>query len=391
VEVRYVGNHTSSQFQSLNANPYLQPVAAAFPNVVNPASLCSTANSTLGGADVGYLNCGHTSVDEVGNTAFSQYQSLQTNVTTHNYRGLTATLSYTWSHNINNSDEVYSTGAGGNTIAYPQNPLDPNIGERANSSLDIPNVASLGLVYNFPSFHSGHDLVNKLINGWQLNTIYTYSSGQPYTDYQGINPGSPQENNGTYDANGNQILPGDPRTQESFSDIPFEANFLGVDVARPIVSNPKASPKTLGIYTDTTNGDGTFSAPVLVDFKTGQPVTPSQVHFIANNQLAALVLNNPYPGGPRHQLRGDTTNNADVSVFKNTKITERVTFRLEVDAYDILNRAYYGTPGNYLADYDNTVGSSFNNFFLNNASGSQNLSTPGTGTRNLLFTGKILF
>jgi hypothetical protein len=384
VEVRYVGNHTSQQFQSINANPYLATVAAAFPNIVNPASLCSAANSTLGGADVGFLHCGNTSVDEVENTAFSQYQSLQTNLTTHSFHGVSANIAYTWSHNIDNTSEIYSTGSGGNTIAYAQNPLNTDIGERSNSALDFPNVASISFTYRVPDFRGGNSLLNRLTNGWQANTIWIYDSGQAYTDYQGISNGSPQ------------INPDDVRTAESYSDIPFEANFLGVDVARPILSNPKAPAGTLGIYTDTTITPATattpavFSAPVLVDFKTGTPISPSAVRFIANNQLAANLLIDPYPGSTRNILRGDTFNNVDFSVFKNTKISERVTFRLEVDAYNVLNRAYFPSAGNTLTDYAAPGGSYFNNFFESQATGAS-LVTPGTGLRNLLFVGKLLF
>jgi hypothetical protein len=380
VEVRYVGNHTSSQFQSLDANPYLANVAAAFPNVVNPSSLCSAANSTLEGADVGYLHCGSTAVEQVANTGFSQYQSLQTDITTHSYHGLSATLGYTWSHNIDNTDEVYSTGGGGNTISYSQNPLNTDVAERANSSLDIPNVLSLGLVYKFPDLHTGHNLTNKLVNGWQMSTIYLYDSGQPYTDYQGITNQTPAAN------------PDDVATQESYGDPALEDNLLGADASRLIVSNPKASPKTLGIWTDVTLPGGGFSAPILADASSPNgnlvPVTPSQVHYIVNNQLAANILGNPYPGGPRHDLRGDTTNNVDLSVQKNTKITERVTFRLEIDAFNALNRGYYGTPGNYVGDI---AQGNFNSFFYNYGGGSPNLNTPGTGQRNVLFSGKILF
>jgi outer membrane receptor protein involved in Fe transport len=384
LEVRYVGNHTSRQFQSIDANPYLATVAAAFPNVVNPASLCSAANSTLGGADVGFLNCGHTTVDQVENTAFSQYQSLQTNLTTHAFHGVTANLSYTWSHNIDNTSEIYSTGSGGNTIAYAQNPLNTDIGERANSALDFPNSASLSFTYKIHDFHAGNAFLDRLSNGWQANTVWIYNSGQPYTDFQGISNGSPQ------------INPDDVRTSESYSDIPFEANFLGVDVARPILSNPKAPAGTLGIYTDTTITPATpttpavFSAPILVDYKTGIPISTSAVRFIANNQLAANILNNPYPGSTRNILRGDTFNNVDFSVFKNTKLSERITFRLEVDAYNVLNRGYYTAAGNTLTDYAAPGGSYFNNFFESQATGAS-LVTPGTGLRNLLFVGKILF
>jgi hypothetical protein len=397
LEVRYVGNHTSRQFQSLDANPFLASVAAAFPNVVNPASLCSAANSTLAGqADVGFLHCGNTTVDQVGNTAFSQYHSLQTNLTTRNYHGVTGTFAYTWSHNIDNTSEVYSTGAGGNSIAIAQNPLNTDLGERANSALDFPNTASISMTYKLPGFHAGNGLMSRLTNGWTANTIWIYNSGQPFTDFQGTNNGSPAANNGTFNATtGAQILPGDPATTESYSDIPFEQNFLGVDVARPILSNKKAPVGTLGIYTDTTlsvnaAGTPTYSAPQLVDFASGNPISPSQVHFIANNQLAANILGNPYPGSTRNILRGDTFNNVDFSVYKDTHITERILFRLQADAYNVLNRGYYGAPGNQLSDYSEQGGSSFNNFFQSVATGAS-LTTPGTGLRNMLFTGKILF
>ena len=384
LELRYVGNHTSRQFQSLDANPYLATVAAAFPNVVNPSSLCSAANSTLGGADVGFQHCGNISEVEVENTAFSQYQSLQTNLTTRSFHGISANFAYTWSHNIDNTSEIYSTGSGGNTIAFAQNPLNTNLGERGNSALDFPNTASISFTYKLPDLHRGNALRSRLTDGWQANTIWIYDDGQLYTDFQGISNGSPQ------------INPDDVRTYESYSDIPFNESFLGVDVARPILSNPKAPVGTLGIYTDTTITPATattpavFSAPTLEDYKTGAIVSPSAVHFIANNQLAANLLNNPYPGSARNILRGDSFNNVDFSVFKNTKISERVTFHLEVDAYNVLNRAYFPAAGNTLNDYANPGGSNFNNFYYSQATGAS-LVTPGTGLRNLLFVGKLLF
>jgi len=384
LELRYVGNHTSQQFQSLDANPYLATVAAVFPNVVSPASLCSAANSTLGGADVGFLHCGNTAVVEVENTAFSQYHSLQSNLTTRSFHGITATVAYTWSHNIDNTSEIYSTGSAGNTIAFAQNPLNTDLGERGNSAIDFPDVASISFTYKLPDFHIGNALFSRLTDGWQANTVWIYDSGQLFTDFQGVSNGSPQ------------INPDDVRTSESYGDIPFEENFVGADVERPILSNPKAPIGTLGIYTDTTLVPATattpavFSAPVLEDFKTGAPITPSAVRFIANNQLAANLLNNPYPGSPRNTLRGDSFNDVDFSVFKNTKISERVAFRLEVDAYNVLNHAYFTAPGNALTDYANPSGSYFNNYFESQAT-STSLVTPGTGLRNLLFVGKILF
>lgn len=393
LDVHYVGNHTSSQFQALNSNPYLANVAAAFPNVVNPASLCSAANSTLpDGADIGRVNCGTSLVDTVANTAFSEYSSLQANLTTRNYRGITATFAFTHSKNIDNTSEIFSNGGtGGNTLAYAQNPLNTNLGERGNSALDFPNTGSISFTYTLPAFSTGKDIFNKLVNGWQTNTIWIYNSGQPYTDFQGTTSASGAANFPTFSPTGAVINPGDPRTYTSYNDTAFNNGVVGADVQRPILSNKNAPLGTLGIYTDTTTSapgatTPTFSAPILEDYATGNAITPSQVHFIANNQLAANIIGNPYPGSGRNILRGDTSNNVDFSVFKNTKITERITFRLEADAYNVLNRSYYGAPGNNLGDANS---GSFNNFLFNGASGS-NVGV-GTGVRNMTFAGKILF
>jgi hypothetical protein len=375
VEARYTGNHTTHNFQSLDGDPYLAPVANDFPNVVSPSSLCTAATSTLpGGADIGHLYCGKTNVRVRANTSFSIYNSLQTSLTTRNYHGLTADAAYTYSRTIDNSSEIFGTLGGGNTEAFAQNPLDPNYAERAVSGISYPNVASLGLVYAFPKTGSDRNLLGKLVNGWQANTIWLFNSGQPFTDFDAYINQSPQ-------TNGNDI-----NTYESYSDAKMSAAFgSGYDFARPIVSNKKAPDTTVGIYTTTGGGGTPLSAPFLVDYNTGAPVTPSQVHYIANNRYAAQLANNPFPGSGRNIERGGSFNNVDFSVFKNTKLTERVTFRFEADAYNVLNRAEYGTPDNYIGD----VGNGFNTQLYEGPSGS-NIGF-GTGLRNMEFTGKILF
>jgi hypothetical protein len=382
IEARYTGNHVVGNFQTLDGNPYLAPVAADFPNVVSPSSLCTAATSTLGnGADIGHEYCGTTNVRVRANTSFSIYNSLQTKLTTRSYHGLTADLAYTWSRTIDNSSEIFGTFGAGNTEAFAQNPLDSNVGERAVSGDSYPNVSSLGLTYVFPKFTHTSSLVSKLTNGWQANTIWLYNSGQPYTDYDLYINESAFDN-----------YPNDQNSFLSYSNYKESSAFgSSVDFGRPIVSNKSAPVTQVGLYTKayacTTSSSGicTGNAVQLVNYATGVPTTPDAVHFISNNRYAAQLANNPFPGAGRNILRGNTYNNVDFSVFKNTKMTERITFRLEVDAYNVLNRSYYGTPDNYIGD----AGSSFNTFLYNGASGS-NIGF-GTGLRNLEFAGKILF
>ncbi len=380
-EVRYAGNHASGQFQTLDANPFLLPVSQDFPGVVAPSSLCTAANSQLAGADVGYLHCGQTNVRVRANTAFSLYNGLQTSLTVRNYHGITATAAYTFSRAIDNTSEIFGTATGGNTSAFAQNPLNTDVAERAVSGISFPNVASVSFVYAVPKIGASNGLVSKLINGWQMNSIWVYNSGQPYTDFDL----APQ--NGSPAAN-----PNDPNTLFSYSSLPAAINFNGgLDIGRPILSNPKAPVGTVGIYTTTTNASGVNSAPYLADYNDASgnpaPINASQVHWIANNKYAAQIANNPFPGSGRNLLRGTSYNNLDTSVFKNTKLTERLTLRLEVDANNILNRSYYGSPDPDLADGI----TSLNNVNFTGASGGGGIVNTGTGVRNLTFGGKFLF
>lgn len=374
-EIRYSGNHTTGNFQTLDSNPYLLPVATDFPNVVAPSSLCTAATSTLaGGPDIGHLHCGATNVRTRANTAFSVYNGLQTSLTMKNYRGITATAAYTWSRTIDNTTEIFGTNGGGNTSAFAQNPLDPNQPERAVSGISFPNVASVSMTYSVPTFGSTNTLVGKLINGWQANTIWIYNSGQPFTDFE-------LTTNESGAANGS-----DAATFTSYGNA-LEANAFGsgIDMERPILSNRKAPLTSIGIYTTTTTG-GVNSAPFLVDYNTGDPITPSQVHWISNNKYAARLAGTPYPGSSRNLIRGDSFNNVDFSVYKNTKLTERITFRLEATAFNVLNRSYYGTRDPESGD---SAFGSFNTFDFEGATGG--LVGTGSGVRNMTFGGKILF
>jgi hypothetical protein len=374
-EVRYSGNHTMDLFQALNSNPELLQVATDFPNIVSPSSLCSAANSTLpGGTDIGRLQCGSSLVRTFANTAFSLYNSLQTSLTVRNYHGVSATVGYTYSRTVDNATDIFANTP--QNAAYAQNPLNADLGERAVSTISFPNTASISFTYALPKVGSSdRGLVGRLANGWQMNTVWIYNSGQPYSDYDFTSNSSPV------------INPADSKTFTSYDDSAFDNKFnLGADTERPIVSNPKAPIGTIGIYTTTTDTTGHTSAPSLVDYVTGAPVTPSQVHWISNNQYAAQLAGTPYPGSGRNLLRGNTFNNVDLNVYKNTMLSERVTLRIEATAFNVLNRSYYGMQDGLLGD---ARFGSFNNFSANAAAGG--LVGTGTGVRNMTFGAKLLF
>jgi hypothetical protein len=376
MEVRYVGNHTFDQFQSLNSNPDVLDVQKVFPGY-------GTAPCTTVGA-IGYTrpNCNNTLMETIANTSFSIYNSLQTSLTYHDFHHFTGTASYTFSRTVDNTSEINPTLSGGNTNEFAQDPLNTNIGERGVSGNSYPNVWGIQLAYNEPWFSGQKGILGRALGGYFLNTFYQFNGGQPFTPWQASSVESPYVN-----AN-------DPKAATGFCDTDFALNFgFGgfESQCRPVLSNPKAPMTSVGINT---------GAKGYINYVTGAPISASDVHWLWNNQYEAIARNNPFPGVGRNTLRGDSFNNVDLTVGKNVHITERVSMILQASAFNVLNRAYYGTPDPNLEDslYPTLYG--IPNSFLSNYYGSGvglgssaggGAFFQGLGNRNLQLSGKITF
>jgi hypothetical protein len=381
--LRYVGSHSIDNFQSIDANPYLLPVAQAFPNTVSPSSLCQGDPTMIPG--VGRPDCNFSNEALVNNGAWLIYNGLQANLTTRSFHRVTTTISYTFSRALDNASEIYPTGTGGNTAAYSQNPLDTNLGERGVSGNSYPNALGLSYVYEFPTFAKGNGFLPKIMNGYQLNGIYRYNSGQPFQPYQPLSLA-------------NQFGP-----DSSFCDLTFQNSAVGFgnDVCRLVLSNKKAPLNTIA-YLNPYGGPNS-NTPVYIDYNSdfvdsngvyhsGTPVDPKSSHWIINNQAYALSVGNPYPGSGRNILRAQPFNNLDASIYKNTKLSERVSMQLQFTAYNALNHAFRSSQGDGSADgsFTSFVGAYNTQFtgqpqpFLSQAYGVSNI-------RFILLGGKIIF
>jgi hypothetical protein len=120
-------------------------------------------------------------------------------------------------------------------------------------------------------------------------------------------------------------------------------------------------------------------------------VSPTSSHWIINNQAEALALGNPYPGSGRNILRAQPFNNLDASIYKNTKLTERVTLQLQLNAYNALNHALRAAAG------DSPDGSIISNvgFYNTQAAGQPQPFLSGlygnSNQRFVILGGKIIF
>jgi hypothetical protein len=112
------------------------------------------------------------SFTSIESDANSSYHALQLQLNKRFSRGLQFTTAYTWSHAIDEVSDVFDLAG---TLALPQDIFNRR-GERANANFDVRQRFVYGAVWDLPLFKG-----NSAIGGWQLASIGTFQTGQPYT------------------------------------------------------------------------------------------------------------------------------------------------------------------------------------------------------------------
>lgn len=138
----------------------------------NPLGVASTVANP-------YPNLGEVFLNKTDGV--SHYNSLQAQLNYTATKTLVFTSSYTWSHNIDNTDGY--TGLNTDSDLYTFN----HALNKGNSTLDQRNVFIASALYDLPFGH-GHmvgDHWNRALElaagGWQLNTIVSAQTGSPFT------------------------------------------------------------------------------------------------------------------------------------------------------------------------------------------------------------------
>jgi hypothetical protein len=240
-------------------------------------------------------------------------------------------------------------------------------------------------VYDLPFYKAQRGLLGHVLGGWQVNTTYRYTSGQPYTTIQRYVNGS------LCDPTGNFGGAYDPcRPILSNASIPYNATTTGT------------GGDYVGIYCAAgacpSTGVGTF-LPVgtLVSFTdacfsgSGACTPIPSAHWIRNDPTAAQVIGTPFAGVGRNTLRGQDISTANLAFFKNIKVTEKLTAQFQAQAYNVMNTQFRGVPDPIL---DDVTRGSFQNTNFNSNGGATfagNINTDGIGRRRLLFGLKLIF
>jgi hypothetical protein len=159
VEVAYVGNHGTNLTGIRDINQ--ETPSATDPD--DPTTRPFTANNKFP-----FLS----NIFQMGNVYRSNYNGLQATLNARNYHGLSMVAGYTYSHALDDVGANWDFGAG---YGLPQDSTNV-AAEYGNSDFDIRQRLTLSLTYAIPG-QKGHA---QLLEGWEINTIATIQSSQPW-------------------------------------------------------------------------------------------------------------------------------------------------------------------------------------------------------------------
>jgi hypothetical protein len=279
-------------------------------DICNPNSCDFVANN---------INPDFGQIYMVSNEGYSFYHGMNAQFKKTFSSGVNFVANYTWGKVLDNVTEG-GLGDYANVNAYAGlyagvQDISNVRGDYGPSEFDVQHRFTLSGTWDIPGQNLG-GVKGKILGGWQLNGIIALQSGRPFDVFCGL---------------------------AWYQGCDF--NMDGLNYDRP--NTPPASvPRTgfsehqfvNGVFGDPTrsfNGGITNSAAIdkfcpngLVPFFDGTPCVP----LATSGNLS------------RNAFRGPAFKDVDLSLFKNTKVSERVNVQFRVEAFNLFNRTNLYNP-----------------------------------------------
>jgi len=277
------------------------------------------------------------------NLGHSSYNALLVSVERRFRNGFNLQASYTWSKTLTDADSTIPFSyVSANELQQGQGSGNLKL-DKAVSVQNTPQQFSLSYLYQFPlgkgrKWLNNNTALDYLVGGWELGAIQRYQSGQPI---------------------GFGCATGIPYYQNCIHFTSGPASNGGKDFASAAFKKNKNHPSTF-------NGESWFKPAYRVAGTNGASdagIPMDQAGFVDQNREGTGWAR-PYSAGcgttatpcsfnafsfgdiPRETeaITGPIYKAEDVSLLKNFHLTERVTFQLKGEAFDVLNRHRMGLP-----------------------------------------------
>src|ERR1700733_6644775 len=305
LEVAYVGNHGSNLTGIRDINQ--APVGTDY----NPSCASDQAWRPFN-TKFPFLS----NIFQMGNIYRSNYDGLQATLNSRNYHGLSMVAGYTFSHSL---DELGANWDFGYGAGLPEDSY--NVGrEYASSDFDIRQRLTLSLTYAIP----GRTGYGQLLEGWELNSIVTLESGQPWGP---IDLGT--------DASGTGPLPVSPPANE-----PIRWNFFG----KPSDFTSRSTPTPF--FSGASNSSCAAQAMAL-DGGTPGLATASLSKFGCYAQGSSVMIPpalGSFGNMGRNLFRDSGFRNLDLSIAKNWHLGEKVRAQFRAEFFNVLNHPNFANP-----------------------------------------------
>jgi hypothetical protein len=236
--------------------------------------------------------------------AYSNYNALQVDFRQRSWHGLQFDANYTWSHTLGiGTQNNWQAAANIFTLRDMHLSYGPAL-------YDLRHIIHVNGTYDLPfgkgkAFANHGGVVDRLVGGWTVGTIFTFQTGAPFLL-----------------ASGAQFAPNN--TYNDYGDGGIVLN--GV--------TPSQLQSAIGTYHIAGTPNISFINPKYLASATGGGANP------------AYITQNTTPGtiGQRVWLYGPHNTYDDIAISKNFAITERVHFTLQAEMLNAFNHPTFG-PG----------------------------------------------
>jgi hypothetical protein len=288
LEVNYVGNHGSRLTGIRDVNqPNIQTGTAGKYATMFPY--------------LGFINI-------MSNLYRSNYNGLQTTLTGRNYHGLDFVIGYTYAHALDNMSFNWNQ-------YLPQDSNHPTA-DYGSGDFDIRHRFTGSLTYAIP----GKKMWGQLLEGWQINSIITLQSGQPWNviDY-----------NATYGFSG--ANEGTDRW-----------DFFG-----PTSDFHSIGGRGIPYFPGTSNASCAAKATTLDGTNAAKPFTTALGTAGCYANGSAIMIPNgigTFGTMGRNIFRDLGFRNVDLSITKAWKIKERLNVQFKAEMFNVFNHPIFANP-----------------------------------------------
>ena len=287
---------------------------------------------------VSYLGFGASGMASTNTVGDSLYNSLQAQLRHQFSKGLLVQASYTWSRsitNVNGSEAGGGISGGGNVLSGSAGSNDPlDLGQQYGlAAFNRPQRLVIAYSYDLPFTKETSGFTGKVLGGWQVSGVTTIQDGEPFT--------VTDSNGGTiyFGAGGLAFCTGCNVRAELASANTGKCSAAGVCQSIGVATSGSDYARVVSGLTP--GGDGWINRSAY----TSTPCIGGTVEGDCAGSGGGTGFGDSGVGA----IMGPGQHNWDMSLIKNTKITERLNTQFRAEFYNIWNHPQFSPPTNNVA------------------------------------------